>query len=209
MTKEDFLNESFGYPKKGEAGFLSGSIYGEEHKDIDHRLFHIRRCFDYDIWEGGKRVLLSFESSKNIFVVLWKKAKDLEDFKKLIKFDKDSRFKQLTGELLKDDREYLKSFVNPENCFETSSEVGGIKIGVENFTILAPNDYGDTNKNIVSINDKDTLNTTSFKYWTTIEGKEINIYSYDCGNEVATTISGRYGIYYKDRIVIFERWEEN
>lgn len=208
MTKKDFMNETFGFKVEGEVGFRSGKIYGKKFKGIDMGLAHLRRCFDYEIWdEEHKRIPLSFKSSKNVLVRLWKKAKTVEDFKKLIKEDKQASLTQFAGELLKNDRDFLKQFINEEQCFETSSEMGGIKIGTNGFSVIAPNGYGDTFRNIVSINERGTFNSSAFTFWTSIQGEEINIYDHDCGDNISITLSGRYGVYYNDRVIIFERWE--
>lgn len=207
MTKKDFFNETFGFKTEGEVGFRSGGIYGKKFKNIDIGLVHLRLCFDYKIYDKeNKRIPLSFRNSKNVLVKLWKKAKTVEEFKLLIKKDKEASLTQFAGELFKNDRDFLKQFINKEQCFETSSNMGGVKIGTNGFSVIAPNGYGDTIRNIVSINEQGTFNWTAFTFWTSIEGEEINIYYSDCGNDIAVTLRGRYGVYYNNRVIIFERW---
>lgn len=92
----------------------------------------------------------------------------------------------------------------------TSSDAGGVKIGVDQFTIVIPNGYGDGDTEVFIYDDNDKIDDdikyNQLKFLTFIDGEKINIYSYDCGNEVAETISGRYGVYYYDGCVYFESW---
>ena len=207
MTKKDFMNETFGFSVIGDAAFRSGKIYGSKFKNVDMGVAHLRRCFDYEIWDNEhKRIPLSFKSSKNVLVKLWKKAKNLKEFLQLIKEDKKASLTQFAGELLKDDRSFLKQFINKEQSFVTSSDMGGVKIGTDGFSIVMPNGYGDTPRNRVSINERGSFNSSAFTFWTSISGKEINIYDYDCGDNIVVTLSGRYGVYYNNRVIIFEKW---
>ena len=212
MTKKDFMNENFGFPVVGDTAFRSAAIYGSKFKNVDIGLAHLRRCFincDYAVYDDEyNRVPISFKSSKNVLVKLWRRAKNLKEFKQLIKENKEASLTQFAGELLKGDRGFLKQFINKEQSFITSSDMGGVKIGTDGFSIVVPNGYGDTSKNIVSINEKGSINSSAFTFWTSISGKEINIYDYDCGDNIVVTLSGKYGIYYNNRIIIFEKWED-
>lgn len=88
--------------------------------------------------------------------------------------------------------------------FKTESDTGGIKIGNNGFTIIIPNGYGDGITR-VAILEKEEMNNCTFDFFTSVFGS-INIYDYDCGNEVECTINGRYGIYSKGGFVVFEKW---
>lgn len=193
MTKEEFDKETFNYPKQGEAGFQSGGFYGKEFEDIDHRVVHIKRCFG------------DFEDS-NPLVKLWFKAKDLKDFYSLIKKDKYARMTQFVGELLRDDKDFVESLIENAERFYTSSDAGGVKIGNDSFSVIIPNGYGDTDKNIVAVIDDNSLNKTAFDFWSVVEGTNISIYEYDCGNDTVATLSGEYGVYVNDRVIVFEKW---
>jgi len=188
MTKKDFKTESFGCPKKGELGFISGEVYGREFKDVHARTAFLKRCFNYDV-----------------LAKLWKRAKDLKDFRKLIIEDKEARLLQFTGEWLKDDKEFLQTFVS-DDAIDTISDAGGLKIGTNGFNVIAPNGSGD-GSTVVSFLEKDSFNSSAFNFWTSISGDEINLYSYDCGNEIAKTVNGRYGVYFKDGLIVFEKWD--
>lgn len=107
--------------------------------------------------------------------------------------------------------------------FYTESDAGAVKIGINGkFTILIPNGYGDGDV-CVLVTEKDEPGTEQAKgeFFTSIEGDEINIYAYDCkgyrGDEIVTTLRGRYGIYTDSEekdgeiiggLVVFEKWKD-
>lgn len=44
-------------------------------------------------------------------------------------------------------------------------------------------------------------------FYTSIQGENINIYDYDCADNVSESISGRFGIFTYEGIIVFEQWE--
>ena len=90
-----------------------------------------------------------------------------------------------------------------DKVFKTVSDIGGVKIGNDKFTVIIPNGYGDGDTRIAIVN-RGEINDNMFNFFTFIEG-DINIYSYDCGDDVVKTISGKYGVYYWEGFVIFEK----
>ena len=132
---------------------------------------------------------------------LWEKASDINEFKKFVKENKEVRLSQGAAELLKDDWNYLRSMLS-DKMFKTDSEAGSVKIGNENFSILIPNGMGDGTTRVDILN-SDEFNRSAFYYFTIISGK-FNIYSYDCGEEIEKEMNGKFQVYYKDGIVIFE-----
>lgn len=90
-----------------------------------------------------------------------------------------------------------------DKVFKTMSDIGGVKIGNDKFTVIIPNGYGDGDTRIAIVN-RGEINDNMFNFFTFIEG-DINIYSYDCGDDVVRTISGKYGVYYWEGFVIFEK----
>lgn len=88
----------------------------------------------------------------------------------------------------------------------TMSDAGSVKVGDDSFSILIPNGRGD-GVTIVAISEERTPMTHIMKFLTSISGT-FNIYKHDCENEVRRTITGRYGIYNRDGVVLFEKWEE-
>ena len=96
------------------------------------------------------------------------------------------------------------------------SDIGSVKIGIDGqFTLDVPNGYGDGDTAVI-ICDKDEYKPENHALWASVRGNNINIYEYDCSDEVVETLSGKYGIYVAgDRgvflnkgAVIFEKWED-
>ena len=92
-----------------------------------------------------------------------------------------------------------------DKYFITCSDAGSVKIGNNDMNFIIPNGVGDGETKVAILN-KSEMNQSAFHFFTRIEGV-FDIYNYDCGSEVEMTIEGRFGVYYKNGIVIFERWE--
>lgn len=88
---------------------------------------------------------------------------------------------------------------------------GSLKLGNGNFTATYGNDFGDGDFEVRIYDSEEEvmkdyeLNQLNFKG--SVEG-EISIYEYDCGNEILTTINGRYGIYAHCGDIILEKWKK-
>lgn len=90
--------------------------------------------------------------------------------------------------------------------YYTESEAGSVRIGNDCFTILIPNGYGDCTT-IVHVVEKGE-EPSEAKFFTSFSGKNVNVYAYDCsGDDVVTTLSGRFGAYRSGKNVYFVRWE--
>lgn len=118
----------------------------------------------------------------------------------------DERIKKTQGvaELFKNDWYFLREQLG-EKAKKTISDVGGLKVGVDGFTIILPNGNGEGVMRYAVV-EKDEINTSAFKFFTTIKGKNINIYGCDCGNEIEETISGWFCVYYSSGFVVLEHW---
>lgn len=90
----------------------------------------------------------------------------------------------------------------------TISDRGAIKVGNDSFCVDIDN-FGCEGYNVVYVIDtKDDVNLDFSKFVTSIEGTDINIYDYDCGNSVALKLKGRrYGVYAIENLVVFKLWE--
>lgn len=95
------------------------------------------------------------------------------------------------------------------DCFKTSADAGGLKIGNEKFSVLIRTGGDGTVRVAVKSKEaqKDEYYTNDLFYYDTVVEGEINIYSYDCGNEISKTINGRYGVFTYDGMVLFEEWK--
>lgn len=153
-----------------------------------------------------------WNGSRELFADLVKAAADSDELVNLIANSADPEIRRTQayavasrscpdGGHWKRLRALLGSRVN-----KTISDAGGLKIGNDSFSVIIPNGRGDGTTRYAVI-DKDEFWIGGFmNYFAPVDG-EIRIYDYDCGNDVAETITGRYGVYTFDGIVVFERWE--
>ena len=95
-----------------------------------------------------------------------------------------------------------------DEVIKTSSDAGSVKIGVANMSVLVPNGYGDGITRVAIFDNSEGFNDSMMSYFTTVKGTDIIIYDYDCGDVAATTISGRYNIYYYSGLVAFVKSRE-
>lgn len=90
-------------------------------------------------------------------------------------------------------------------CIKTFSDVGSLKIGNDDFTLLIPNGYGDGEMTCyitsgIGISEKD-----GFEYFSLLSG-EFNIYNYDRGdNIVHTTSDDNYHVWFGNGYVILNK----
>jgi len=221
MTELDFKKETFGTPVKGDKNFKDAkNVYKwtNEYDGIDHKLALLRECFK-DIagmlpYEKG----LKFTWDKKfILVKLWEEAKDLAEFKNLIIENELARTTFFADRWLADDEKFLDKFLETSSIYPpiaTIADAGGIKLGDENFSFIV-GAGGDGNKEVVVFEDykpsgqglKKRNIPKAYIFITSIQGK-FNLYSYDCGDQIAYTFDGRYGIYVGNDTVIFEKWQD-
>jgi len=156
-------------------------------------------------------------SSKNETKEILKKSNNIEEFINNFLSRKNFRNLQSYWELMKDQKanqlrnsaiEYLLD--NNIECITTTSDAGSIKIGNDLFSVQIKNGYGDCVDNNVFIidNSNSTICLDFANFNTSIEGKNINIYSNDCGNEIAKKLDDtKYFIYSLEKIIILKRYE--
>lgn len=132
---------------------------------------------------------------------------DTEDFIDKILGDPELTTTQAYAEVSKklrpDSHWYRVREMFGDNVIKTSSDAGSVKVGVDNMSVLVPNGYGDGITRVAIFDGSKAFNDSMMSYFTTIKGKNMIIYGYDCGDVAATTISGRYGIYYYSGLVAF------
>ena len=93
--------------------------------------------------------------------------------------------------------------------------IGGLRVGNAEFSINIPNGYGDGDTRVAFFDDyipKKGLEYNNFgvnelRYFTCLKGT-FNIYDDDCSKGYLATFSGRFGIYYRDGYIFFERWSD-
>lgn len=140
---------------------------------------------------------------------MFEAAEDLDDFqgKILESTDPDITMTQAYAVLSKrtEGHWYRIRAMMGDRCRKTYSDAGSLKIGNEGFSILLNNHHGDGETRYAVFN-REEWNNDMATFETSVEGT-FNIYTYDCGDAVAETLTGKYGIYIYDGIVIFEHWE--
>lgn len=139
-------------------------------------------------------------------------AVDTEDFVDKILGDPELATTQAYAEVSKklrpDSHWYRVREMFGDRAFKTSSDAGSVKIGIANMSILVPNGYGDGITRVAIFDNSEAFNDSMMSYFTTVSGKDMIIYDYDCGDVAATTISGRYNIYYYNGLVAFVKTGE-
>lgn len=173
MIKEEL---TFNIPQS-EAAFVKGCIFNNWVKGCDEIMEHLRNAID------------------------------TEDFINKILGDSELTTTQAYAEVSKklrpDSHWYRVREMFGDNVIKTSSDAGSVKVGVDNMSVLVPNGYGDGISRVAIFDDSKAFNDSMMSYFTTIKGENMIIYDYDCGDVAATTISGRYGIYYYSGLVAF------
>lgn len=89
-----------------------------------------------------------------------------------------------------------------DSCFKTSSDAGGVKIGNDAFHLIVPNGYGDGETRCAIVNKEAFGCRRLMQYFTQVSG-DFNVYSYDCGDDIAKTLNGNYHIYFYEGLVAF------
>ena len=167
---------------QSEAAFVKGCIFNNWVKGYDEIMQHLRD------------------------------AADTEDFINKILGDPELATTQAYAEVSKklrpDSHWYRVREMFGDNVIKTSSDAGSVKIGVDNMSILVPNGYGDGISRVAIFDDSKAFNDSMMSYFTTIKGENVIIYDYDCGDVAATTISGKYHIYYYSGLVAFVKTGE-
>ena len=145
---------------------------------------------------------------------LWKKSADLQSFLHAVETSQDlkwSTFALYWFGTIKNDWFYRRSYCAKfaTEFHKTTSDVGALKIGVNGMKLLISNRYGD-GLNRVAIFDHDPGHVSwLFPYGgDIIKGKAINVYEYDCGENVICTLSGSYVIYSDDRFFALVKYSD-
>lgn len=162
----------------------------------------------------------SFVRSDEKLLKIWRKASSLGDFLKAVRqsYDKGvlfSDFSVFFWGRVQPDWYYRRSYcaVYARYVFKTSSDVGSLKIGVNGMDILISNHYGDGINRVAIFNNpaehEDCAVSHLFPYSdVTVKGKDIKVYAYDCGDEVAWTLDGTWHIYSDDRFFALVKWAD-
>lgn len=92
--------------------------------------------------------------------------------------------------------------------FKTDSEMGSVKIGNDNFSILIPNGYGDGTSRVAVLDKEEFPVGDYLDYFTTIKGK---FYIFRCDwseNVIPEQLDGEYAVYSWNGFVAFVKRKE-
>lgn len=143
--------------------------------------------------------------------ILFKKAKSYVDFKNMILEEDSLKRTQGYAEVSKEMSNHWyrvrEMFSKADEFYKFASDAGSLKVGTNGFNVLISNGYGD-GVTRVGIFKKDNRNFNMHMFpehnSMVLNGK-FDIYSYDCGNNIALTIDGNYFVYtYEGMIALVE-----
>ena len=92
------------------------------------------------------------------------------------------------------------------NCpiIKTDSDCASTKVGNDNFKAYINNNCGD-GLTLNIIDEKGEFNHGFFTFQGMIEGKNFNIYQYDCGEKPVYKLDGNYLTYSDNSIILFQK----
>lgn len=150
--------------------------------------------------------IYDFKGSINIIKEYWNQAKDVDDFKNMVLNDERLENNQGYWQLVKENEELYESKLieyldkHISDRFITESDIGSLTVGTNDFKYNIDNLYGDGYNRVYVTNTDKRLNCLDFL--TIVEG-DFNIYDYDCGNNIAITLHGKYAIYRASQVFVF------
>ena len=149
----------------------------------------------------------------------WRKAKTFEEFVELFFSADEEEIVRSYGycELSKTlnakahEKRFNRMLSNANRAYYTMSDIGSLKIGNSNFTMLVPNSYGDGETKVFVFkkgNENFIYNMLNIHDWRCSCKGKIDIYHYDCGDDICATLEGSYSIYSENGNVIFVEYED-
>lgn len=153
--------------------------------------------------------LTADDEYKEFLTETLEKANNTEEFTEMFLANKKYKHKQGYQVLLRSEKPDQVWYFIRENfgdkCFKTMSDVGGVMVGNDDFSIIVPNGYGDGTTRVAVFDKGEFYVDNLMQFFTSISGK-FAIYGYDCDGAPETELDGRYGIYYYDGLVAFVKW---
>nr|DAT88055.1 MAG TPA: hypothetical protein [Caudoviricetes sp.] len=142
------------------------------------------------------------------FSKMWEESETVEDFENRILSSGDPEIvlSQAYAELsrLRDGHWYRLRAMLGSRVKKTYSDAGSLAVGCDQCRFYIPNRSGDGVMRYAVV-EKGEWNHGMADFYTMISG-DLDIYDCDCGYDISETISGRFGIYVFEGIVILERW---
>lgn len=144
-------------------------------------------------------------------------VKNYDEFEKAVLNTEELKNTQLYAEVSKESkdgqhRKRLLDILRESKTDEyiTHSDCGGVLIGNENFNIVIPNGYGDGETRLFILDENNEIQLHNMaKFFTSFNADDIKVYAEDTSRKrEIINLNGRYGAYFHDGIVIFERWSD-
>ena len=143
------------------------------------------------------------------FSQLWEQSKTVEDFEnRILRSDNpEITMSQAYAELsrCRDNHWYRLRAMLGDRVKKTYSDAGSLAVGCAQCRFYIPNRSGDGVMRYAVVGKRE-WNHGMADFTTMIDG-DLDIYDCDCGYDISETISGRFGVYVYDGIVILERWD--
>lgn len=172
-------------------------------------IFRTITCKDYHALQ-----CVCFVKNDKELMRAWRKASDVREFLRAVRTDEALKWSAFAvywfGTVDFDwyyRREYCGKFAT--KLFKTTSDIGAVKVGVDCMELLLSNYYGDGVNRVAVFDSFDPYVSWMFKHGgDRIRGKDIRVYTYDCGDEVAYTLSGSYTVHADDRFIAFVKYAD-
>ena len=164
--------------------------------NVPNRDNFLKACLPLEDWQANH------EEARAIL----EQARTSEQLVEMILGSDTMRGTQIYAELSKDRTDHADRILRDiSGWIETESDAGGLKVGSDAFSVIIPNGIGDGTMKFAVVG-KGCFNTEMLTFWSSIRGNSICIYDYDCGDDAAAEISGRFGVYCGYGFVVFEKW---
>lgn len=144
-------------------------------------------------------------------------VRNYDEFEKAVLNTEELKNTQLYAEVSKEskDGQHKRRLLNileesDAKEYTTYSDCGGVLIGNDNFNIVIPNGYGDGETKLFILDDNNKIQLYNMaKFFTSFNADDTKVYAEDTSRKrEVINLKGRYGAYFNDGIVIFEKWSD-
>lgn len=182
-----------------------------------------RKFINEEIGRIAKNKLQAFDLAMYLMdsaklMKLWRKAENFKDFIRMVvnSDDREVKFSDFAtfyfGNVSPDwyyRREFCSVF--GKEVIKTSSDAGCLKLGCNGLNVLVSNHFGDAMNRVAIFDHVGMDHAVSHLFPhsdVTLQGEEINVYGYDCGEDVVYTLSGMWHVYSDDRFFALVKWSD-
>lgn len=165
----------------------------------------IRQCLFKEEWEDNAE-----EYNKEVKKFI-KASATTDDFVEMYlanpAWKKEQCYQVMLKQYKPDDVWYYIREMFGNKSRKTMADAGALKIGIDGLEILIPNGYGDGETRYAVLDSDEFYARSLMTYFTMINGK-FNVYSYDCGDNVAEELDGKFQIYFRDGLIALVKLED-